>query len=274
MSIFLTILGTRGSLPNTAAACASFGGATSCYHMDIGNSHLIFDAGSGIVELGAHLVQTNQSKVIDLFITHFHYDHIMGLPFFAPLFEEDWQIRIWSSSLFGPKALDEALDRLFSAPLCPITRDDLKADISLNVIDQYGEMELQNNVWLATIPLLHPGGNAAFRITRNNHSIVYSGDFEHGDRSLDDAFIEFMSDADYALLDCTYSPQSYRDAKGYGHAHWKAAGELAKQANVREWIGVHHKHLLDDITLLQVEAQIQREYPNGKLAREGMTFTI
>lgn len=274
MSIVLTILGTRGSLPNTAAKCAVFGGATSCYHMDIGNSHLILDAGSGIVELGAKLVRMNQPKAIDLFFTHFHYDHMMGLPFFAPLFEKNWQVRLWTSSLFGSKALDDALDRLFSAPLCPITRDLLKADISLNVIDQHGAMDLQDDVQLSTTPLSHPGGNAAYRVAHNDHSIVYSGDFEHGDPALDARFIEFMSDADFALLDCTYSPQTYDDAKGYGHAHWKAAGELAQQANVREWIGVHHKHLLDDITLLNVEAQLQHVFQNGKLAREGMALTI
>ena len=274
MSIALTILGTRGSLPNTAASCAGFGGATSCYHLDTGNSHLIFDAGSGICELGAKLVRANQPKAIDLFFTHFHYDHMMGLPFFAPLFEEHWQIRLWSSSLFGPEALNDALDRLFSAPLCPITRDNLKADISLNVIDQHAEMELQDGIQLATTPLSHPGGNAAYRIAHNNRSIVYSGDFDRGDPTLDDAFVEFMSGADYALLDCTYTPENYDDAKGYGHAHWQAAGELAKRANVREWYGVHHKHLLDDDALANVETKIQREFPNGKLAREGMTFEI
>ncbi len=274
MSKYFTILGTRGSLPNTASKCAVFGGATSCYHMELEDRHLILDAGSGIVELGARLVEAKDQKPIDLFFTHFHYDHIMGLPFFAPLFLDGWAIRIWATSLFGADALDNVLDRLFSAPLCPITRDLLQADISLNVLDLRGSLQIGSGIELATIPLSHPGGNAAYRITSNGRSLIYSGDFEHGDPEMERELIEFMSDADFALLDCTYSPETYAASKGYGHSHWKAVGKLARQANVKEWLGIHHKHLLDDLSLLSVEKDIQKVFPEGKLAREGMTFAL
>ena len=79
MSVEFTIFGTRGSLPCTAANCLTFGGATSCYHFDLKGRHLIFDAGSGIVELGNKLVELAHREPIDLFFTHFHYDHVLSL---------------------------------------------------------------------------------------------------------------------------------------------------------------------------------------------------
>ncbi len=274
MSIDLKIYGTRGSIPCTAANCLTFGGATSCYHFDLGGRHLIFDAGTGLVELGNYLMQEAQGEPIDLFFTHFHYDHVLGLPFFPPLYVKGWPVRLWTSALFGGGAIDLALDCLFSTPLCPVTRDLLIADISINELEIGVQKELWPGVRISTISLSHPGGNAAYRVEHGGEAFVFTGDFEHGDADKDAALVKFLNGAKLAFLDSTYTPESYPACKGFGHAHWDAAGQIATQAGVVNWLGVHHEHTLGDSVLLRAERALQQKYPNGGLARKGATFKI
>ena len=274
MSIDLKIYGTRGSLPCTAANCLTFGGATTCYHLDLGGRHLVLDAGSGIVELGNYLMQEARGEPIDLFFTHFHYDHVMGLPFFPPLYVQGWPVRLWTSSLFGGGAIDLALDCLFSPPLCPVTRDLLVADISIHELETGTVENLMDDLAIRTINLSHPGGNAAYRVEHGGEAFVFTGDFEHGDADRDQALTAFLEGADLAFLDATYTPESYPPCKGFGHAHWEAAGQIATDANVHEWYGVHHEHTLGDSVLLRAERALQKKFPKGGLARKGMTFTI
>lgn len=270
----MKIYGTRGSLPCTAANCLTFGGATTCYHFNLGGRHLIFDAGSGIVELGNYLMQEARGEPIDLFFSHFHYDHVMGLPFFPPLYVEGWPVRLWTSALFGGGAIDLALDCLFSTPLCPVTRDLLVADISIHELEIGSRKELCPDVWLSTISLNHPGGNAAYKVEHSGETFVFSGDFEHGDADRDADLTAFLRGAQLAFLDTTYTPESYPACKGFGHAHWQAAGEIAAEAGVAYWYGVHHEHTLGDSVLLRAERVLQQQFPNGGLARKGMTFTL
>ncbi len=261
-------------MPNTGPDCAEFGGATSCYHIELPDRHLILDAGTGIVALGAELRKRGERKPIDLFLTHFHYDHIIGLPFFAPLFEEGWPVRIFASDLFGPSGLDHALDRLLSAPLCPITRDMLTADVSLCAIGERATEDLGEDARISTVPVSHPGGNGAFRVDHARGSVVYSGDFEHGDADSDRGLTTLMEGADLVLLDCTYTPDTYPASVGYGHAHWKVAGHMAKAAGVKSWLGIHHEHGLDDAALIATEAQVKSTFSNASLAREGSVITV
>ncbi len=263
------IYGTRGSIPSTSEQCSGFGGATSCYYAALPDRHLILDAGTGIIQLGQELVQQKHRKPIDLVFSHFHYDHMMGLTFFAPLFVEGWTVRLWASSSFGPGALASALDRYFSEPLCPVTWDMLQADITLNTIIDGVPEDFGPNSRMISTKLNHPGGNAGFRLEMHGANIVYSGDFEHDGGEGDARLVELMDGVDLAILDTTYTPQTYKSAIGFGHAHWDAAGALARRANVHRWIGTHHGHLLTDIELKQIEVQIQSKYPEASLARPG-----
>lgn len=274
MSIDLTIFGTRGSLPCTAKGCERFGGATSCYHLDLGARHLIFDAGSGIVELGQHLMAKAPHAPIDLFFSHFHYDHVMGLPFFQPLYQRGWPIRLWTNALFGSGGIDLALDCLFSEPLCPVTRDLLVADISIHDLPNGSGTDVTPDVHLTTTGLAHPGGNAAYKVVHGGQAFVYSGDFEHGDAQSDATLRQFLDGVDLAFLDCTYTPDSYEACRGFGHAHWMAAGEIAEAAGVGAWYGVHHEHTLNDAALDVVDHALQARFKTGALAQKGMTFTL
>ena len=175
---------------------------------------------------------------------------------------------------FGEGAIDLALDCVFSAPLCPITRDLLLADISIHTIQDGATLALTPDLELATMALKHPGGNAAYRLHGPEGTFVYSGDFEHGDAALDSALAGFMRGADLAFLDCTYTPHSYPACKGFGHAHWEAAGRIAQDAGVGYWYGVHHEHTLNDATLRQTETAIQNRFANSALARQGQTYKV
>lgn len=274
MTMTLNICGSRGTLPSTFRGGSLFGVATACFHVPLPDRHLIFDAGSGIVELGQTLLQDPARRPIDLFLTHFHLDHIMGLIFFAPMFEARWPIRMWTCESFGSGALEAALDHLLRPPLCPVTRDMMHAGVTIHELPCCTPTDIAPGVQISTLPLSHPGGNAALRLDHAGRSLVYSGDFEHGDPGLDADLRDFMSGADLALLDCTYTPESYENTKGYGHAHWRAAGEIAEAAQVKSWLGVHHSHLATDTELLMIEEQLSARFPNARLAREGAQLEL
>ncbi|MFK8035901.1 MAG: MBL fold metallo-hydrolase [Hyphomicrobiales bacterium] len=276
MAARLTLWGVRGSTTNTSPNVKEFGGDTACFQLEVPGRHIIFDAGSGIIELGQKLVASNQSQkiVLDIILSHFHYDHILGLPFFAPLFDPRFQIRILAADSVDGTGVDAVLDQIFSPPFCPITRDMFRAKVTTQVLIASASLQVASELKVTAAALPHPGGNCGFRVDIDDKCLVYTGDFEPSSNSDEAQLLRLLDNADLALLDCTYTPQNYKQFHGYGHPHWGMVGALANKAGVTNWIGIHHQHLASDKTLSAVEEEIAIEFPNGKLARQGMIFEL
>lgn len=263
--------GTRGSVPRSGPDFAEFGGATSCYEVAFGDRSIVLDAGSGLVGLGDRLVAKGQTQ-IDLLLSHFHLDHVLGLPFFAPLFQAGTRVRIWSRDAALSVSGEAMFGRLFRDPFVPIRPGDLRAKVTFHDCAGPGPTRLPDGVTVETLPLPHPSGNVAFKLTRGPCSVVYSGDFEDKADSRADAFRAFAKGADLAVIDCTMTPVEVAEGRGFGHLDWRQAGALAGSA--RRWLGTHHHHGATDRTLRSREAQIKRHFGNGGLARDGMVLRL
>lgn len=276
MTIRVTPWGVRGSTTNTSAVTREFGGDTACFQLETDNRTVIFDAGSGIVALGQKLVATKLENVeIDLFLSHFHYDHIVGLPFFAPLFDKRFKIRIWAAESNRGVSINTVLNQLFSAPFCPITRDMFLAEVTTQSLKANETLQLNSGVTVHPVALRHPGGNTGFRVSCAGKIFAYTGDFEP-DGSADDteALSGLLNEADLALIDCTYTPENYAQHKGYGHPHWEMVGTVAAETNIKQWFGIHHQHLASDKALSEIEIKISAQFPNGQLARQGQSIKL
>ncbi len=273
VNIQFEILGARGGIPVSGPHFQEFGGATSCYKIATDQGFMILDAGTGIVPFGQDLVARGTGEFcVDILFTHAHLDHMQGLPFFAPLYDPRFDIRLWACEEVLDQPLVAVLDRILDSPVCPIRRDHFKACVSFHAIPLAACFAPRPGFKVQAMELTHPGGNVALKVNCAGASVVYSGDFEHGKNAVDTAFSTWLRGVDLAVLDCTYDPDTYVPARGFGHAHWRAVGDIASEC--KRWVGVHHHHLCDDAKLTAVERDIMTTFPNGGLGREGAVFQL
>ena len=269
----ITIWGSRGSFPAAGAAMRVYGGNTSCVEVRVADRTLVLDAGTGIEALGRALIQRG-APPIDLFLTHGHYDHVMGLPFFAPLHTPDYPVTLHYAGCDAAKDGAALLDQLIDTPFLPFRASDFRGDLRHERLQAPSIIELGDGCTLSTFSVNHPGGSLAFRLSYAGQSFVYLPDFEHDDGPQDAALISFLQGADLALMDCCYLPQEYPKFKGFGHSHWQRVSELADAADVGKWGAFHHAHTRSDAELDALSQSISEADPRGFVVKEGMTIDL
>lgn len=266
-----TLRGVRGTLPMSVPGGSVYGGNTSCILLRHGARVAILDAGSGIVGLGRELIAEGVAAV-DIVISHAHYDHILGLPFFLPLYRSGMRVTLWYAG--SPAAPDgrALLAELIRAPFLPMGPADLRCDLQFAQLPTDGVIELGGGTTLATCPVHHPGGAVGMRVSRGAGDLVYVPDFEHDDGPMDDRLVGWMRGAVVALLDCTFLPEDYGSHAGYGHSHWQKCASLARRAGVRRWGMFHHNFSRSDAAIAAAEAEALQVDPSVFAAREGMVL--
>jgi phosphoribosyl 1,2-cyclic phosphodiesterase len=272
-SFGLRFWGVRGSIPTPVGRNLGYGGNTSCVEICArggGALHddevLIVDAGSGIRALGAAIAERPQPpSTIHIFFTHFHWDHMQGLPFFAPLFAP--QNHVIFHSAHPPRELRAILARQMATPFFPLDFGSVGAQTEFQ---QISSPQRFGAVTLEMFPLHHPQGSVGYRISEERKAIVYATDHEHGVAAVDRALRAVARRADALIYDAQYTPQEYASRRGWGHSTWKDAVEAARDAQVGRLILFHHDPDRDDKALDAIVAQAQLEFPQTVAARESM----
>ena len=249
-----------------------YGGNTSCVAATLNERTLIIDAGSGIVPLGRKLWAEGQRR-FDILLSHAHYDHVIGLPFFEPLIKSEAEVTLWFAGSEGAETGEAMFDALVRSPFLPFTRADLTALLRFEQLPKAGQVPFGETL-LRTVPVNHPGGNTGFRLDHAGASLVYVSDFEHDDGPGDDALVDFLSNADLALLDCTYTPEDYPNYTGFGHSHWQRCSALAQAARVKRWGAFHHAHTRSDHDLDAMAQAMSRADATAFVAQEGAQFEL
>lgn len=270
----LKLWGVRGSIPTPDAQNLGYGGNTSCIEIRLPNDDLvIFDAGSGIRNLGTQLQiapAPNSKQPVHLFFTHFHWDHIQGLPFFGPLYDPARSIRLYSACYSG--CLGDALAGQMADPYFPVKFD--QAASKRKFVDLGADPIQIGNLTVQSFELNHPQGASGYRIESNGAVIVYATDREHGHPRLDGVMREFAYNADILIHDAQYTPEEYPRFKGWGHSTWKEAVNIAREVNVKQLILFHHDPSRDDQKLSAIVADTKAEFLNVVGACEGWVTTI
>lgn len=266
------IYGARGTLPVPDPAMARYGGNTSCVALRLEGRLVVLDAGSGLVELG-RVAQADGTREIDLIISHAHYDHVLGLPFFAPLLDPAVEVRLWFAGTVGAATGEALVEQLIRAPFLPFSPSDLRARLTCLALPRSGLVNIAG-AELRCCPVNHPGGNTGLRITHAERSLVYVADFEQDDGPQDAALAAFAEGADLALLDCTYTPEDYEAHRGYGHAHWRACAAIADTAGIARWGLFHHNHTRSDAMLDKIAIEVAARAPHAFVCREGDRFDL
>ena len=276
----LKFWGTRGSIPSTGYPTVKYGGNTTCLELVLEDgSFVIFDAGTGIRKLGDKILKNNDVFNLNLIITHSHWDHIQGFPFFNPAYSDKYDINIFSCpSIF--KNLEEVFLNQMKSLYFPVDFKDLKARINFYEIKEK-EPKL-GNAFIKSIRNNHPGEAYGFKVIENNKKIVFITDNElqppdKYNTSLDE-FVDFCKNVDILIHDAHYMSDDINI--GYGHSSYEQAFNLGKKANVKHLVFFHHD---PDRTDDEIDKEINKYKEkrdklniNMKLdvAFEGLTYTI
>ncbi len=292
--------GVRGSYPTPGPRTLRHGGNTACIEVQVGGQTLVFDAGSGIIRLGETLMQraSGQPLYIALFITHAHGDHLVGFPFFAPLFAPQTNIEIFGPQLAG-LSMEQIVTPLMSPPYFPVEMRLLPSQRTFHTLADACSVHWYNGELTAylcqeqpfqapTAPAdarevrvktlfthSHPrDGALVYRVEYAGHCLVYATDVEWG-QGCDPAFLSFIEGADVLIHDAQYTIPDYQQAKhGYGHSTVAMAVDAAQQAHVGQLILFHHEPNYDDNQLDRMEREAQQQFPRTWSAWEGLEINL
>jgi phosphoribosyl 1,2-cyclic phosphodiesterase len=261
-------LGVRGSLSAPGATTAIVGGNTSCVEVTAGDTRIVLDAGSGLRALGDGLVTRGPTDTTIL-LSHLHWDHIQGLPFFVPIYIPGNRVEVISGPN-GVLPLEAALRRQMCAPFFPVEYDEVATQLRAREIRGQHTFHV-GGVRCFAAKLNHPDPVYGYRLELGGKSIVYATDTEHY-ACVDPALRQLAADADILIYDAQYTPEEYPGKVGWGHSTWTAAVELARAANVKQLVLFHHDPRRTDAQVAELEGRARAAFPATIAAREGLTL--
>ncbi len=275
----LTCWGTRGSLPTPGSGTVKYGGNTTCFQLDgEDGSLIIIDAGSGIRALGNELLKNDKRKKISILITHAHWDHLLGFPFFIPAYSKKYTIKIMGCN--GTSfSLREIITHQFKPPYFPVLFRQL--DGVIDFVQQTNPHFHSGSIKIECIKLNHPGGGVGYKFTEKGKQLVFLTDneisFHHKEGLPREMYVEFARNADLLIHDAQYTTQEYvRSHKGWGHSSFDDAFDLASAAGVKRLGFCHHDQERHDSDLDHIEKTFSRKSKRMRcfVVREGASYKV
>jgi phosphoribosyl 1,2-cyclic phosphodiesterase len=267
--------GVRGSTPTPQKENMGYGGNTSCTEIRTdSNQILIFDGGTGIRLLGKELEQEFAGKPISahIFFSHFHLDHIQGVPFFRPLYDPKNHFTFYFAGRRDANLVMDALAGMMANPYFPV--DMSKLPCSREYIDLVEGTFTVADTKILVLPLNHPQGCVGYRIMQNGKVITYCTDVEHGAEWSDKNIRRLAQDADFFIVDSQYTPEELPDHNGWGHSSWKQAIDTGLSVGAKQIALYHHDPYHEDAAVEEILANAKKCHPNVIAAREGLEVTI
>jgi phosphoribosyl 1,2-cyclic phosphodiesterase len=267
--------GVRGSTPTPQAGNLRYGGNTSCVEVRFGENLYVFDCGTGFRTLGQQLESEANGEAIaaHIFVSHFHWDHIQGIPFFRPLYENSENRFVFHSSR-RTRSLQRVMEEQMASPYFPVDTSEMKAQRNFYDIEE-GHTQLDDHASMRAMWLNHPQGCMGFRLETKEGVLVYATDNEPGDPVFDKNVRRLAEGADVLIYDSQYLPEEYEaKRRGWGHSHWREAVNIVMQSGSRELVLFHHDPDHDDTVIDKVVQEARNYFPRVRAAAEGMEMVI
>ncbi len=289
---YLKFWGTRGSNAVSGTEYVRIGGNTSCLEVRYGEDLIIMDAGTGIRPLGEE-IDTTKCKTIHIFLSHTHWDHVTGFPFFEPVYDPDVQVVIWSPVGFE-KSTRELFTEMLAYAYFPVRLEDMRAKLTFNDLRDGHPVSI-GDITVDSHYAFHPGATLCFKIHVGAKTFGYATDNElflgyHGNPNAigkdhpllksHQSIIDFFTHCDYLIHEAQYTPLEYQRRVGWGHSSISNTAILCKYAEVTEWIVPHHdpKHTDEDLFAKQ---QLHRDilaecniHCHTQMAYDGMKIPL
>jgi len=290
----ITFWGTRGSITTPGRLTEKYGGNTPCVALTYEDTYIIFDAGTGMRPLGIELIEDftkegGPAPSFHLFLSHTHWGHVHGIPFFLPVFIKDTKLTIHGSP-HKERYIEAILKSQMDSGYFPISMSDVAADVSIQCISE-------EVITLGSVVVdwqeqhFHPGGSLRYRLNVDGKKIVYATDVElnlifdpdskePNKEALAQEYRDFIYEADLLIADGQYTEEEYSTKVGWGHASISLLLEIANQSKVKQLAVFHHdpQHSDKFLDALSMESRSKYRFDEGEMdvfwAREGMTLAI
>jgi len=272
--IAVRLWGARGGIACPGPQTAKYGGNTACVEVHFDDHLLIFDAGTGLRRLGEKLLARGEAVKADIFFSHFHIDHVCGLPFFVPCYIPTSQLRIWGASLPRGRTTKQALSAMMVDPLFPVGLDEFKAKVEYRDFQPGETLRPHADIVLRTLPLNHPGGCTGYRLEYGNKSIAYVTDTEHQPGILDKNVLELAEGADLLIYDANYTDEEFSRFIGWGHSTWQQGVRIADAAHVETLLLFHHDPKHHDEMLDGIDREVKKIRPGTIVGREDQEILV
>lgn len=287
MKTAVTFWGTRGTIPSPGPHTVRYGGNTACVEVRDGDGHLVvLDAGTGIRGLGKRLAGESAEGIrAHIVLSHAHWDHIQGLPYFAPFFQAGNVITVWGPKQ-GDVGMDAILQQLMQPVVFPVPLDALAATLEVKHVDA-APIETEGCT-ITSMRVRHPAVTLGYRLQMpGGASVVYVTDDELGPAGQYDVgpkwrerFVRFIGDADLLIHDAMYTPEECASHGGWGHSSYAEAVELARESGAKRLVLFHHEpeHTDDATDAIAEQARRLASQSGSRLAivaaAEGLQITL
>ncbi|MEQ8603864.1 MAG: MBL fold metallo-hydrolase [Marivibrio sp.] len=273
MAFKVKFWGVRGSIACPSPRHIGFGGNTSCVEVSAGGERIIFDAGTGIRNLG-HWMLKKGAKRATLMLSHTHWDHINGFPFFTPAFMPDNEFKIMAGHVQEEGGVRKVLSGQMAQPFFPVPLEAMRGAMHFEDFSAGDTFKLGENVTVRTAPLNHPNGATGYRIEHRGKAMCYITDTEHVPGAPDQNILGLIEGADLVIYDSTYTEEEFPEKVGWGHSTWEEGVRLCQAANVRMLAIFHHDPTHEDGFMEELELTARRKWPGAIVARENMRINL
>ena len=274
MAVKVKFWGVRGSIACPSADYVVYGGNTSCIEVSDGDTDIILDAGTGIRGLGQDYMRRNVGFGI-LLLTHTHWDHINGFPFFAPVYVPGWRFRVLAGHLADCGGIKSVLASQMAQPTFPVPLAALQAEMTYRDFRAGEELVgLSPGLVVKTMPLNHPNGATGYRLELGGKVVCYVTDTEHIPGKPDQNILALIAGADVVIYDSTYTDEEFPSKVGWGHSTWQEGVRLCREAGAKQMAIFHHNPDHVDSEMAAIEAEAKAVWANSVVSRDNMVIVL
>lgn len=274
MGIRIKFWGVRGSIACSSSEHVRYGGNTSCIEVVANGRRLILDAGTGIRPLGQQFLRDGE-KEIYLLLTHTHWDHINGFPFFAPAYNPANTVRIMAGHLHTVDSkIRDVLSAQMHSPMFPVPLEAMRAKTTFEDFRAGDDVPLFPDVAIKTRPLNHPNGATGYRLEHGGRAVAYITDTEHLPGKDDANVLALMAGADLVIYDSTYTEAEFPARVGWGHSTWNEGVRLCRLAGAKKLAIFHHDPDHDDAFMDRIAEEAAKTWSGAVVSREGMEIEV